>query len=411
MKTLISMALAATLLTPALLAAEPLRLLPAAQGDLVATRLSQEKSAPSGDIERAPVDFAWALDPVAALAREAPFVADSREFWTLLDAAQLKRGHAFHTTAPGALVRLSPAAGAKNAGLRIDDIALRIDGKRLDAARAVSASVDAAQLKAAGADFSEGTLVFRLAPEAGIGKVELAADNASGSYLLHVFEPDSPVSLRLNADSDRALAGGSVKLSAQMTSDAKQLRPQRIGGLVTSPDGHSIEVDFTRTKRGDYEAVLELPADAGSGLALWEVHTFAVAKRGEALVPRDAKTSFSVSRPTARLGDEADAGIAKSGAVAIALPVEVASPGRYEVRGVLYGSSTDGSLQPFAIAHSARWLEPGHARIALDFGDLAAKSGLAAPYELRDVSLNDQARLGLLETRARALRIEASATR
>ncbi|NLB13227.1 MAG: hypothetical protein GX826_04295 [Gammaproteobacteria bacterium] len=65
-------------------------------------------------------------------------------------------------------------------------------------------------------------------------------------------------------------------------------------------------------------------------------------------------------------------------------------------------------MQPFAIAHSARWLEPGKGEgITLDFGDLAAKSGLAAPYELRDLSLNDQARLGLLETRARALRFGA----
>ena len=88
------------------------------------------------------------------------------------------------------------------------------------------------------------------------------------------------------------------------------------------------------------------------------------------------------------------------------LPVEAASSGRFEVRGVLYGTAGDGSLLPFAIAHAARWLDPGQADITLKFGADVMPSGLSAPYELRDLSLNDQARMGQLETRARAVRFE-----
>lgn len=409
MKNLIFVALSGILFSPALLAAEPhIQLLPASEGDLVASRVTMEKSALAADIERAPVDFAWALDPSQPLSRETPYVADSREFWTTLDAKQLQKGYRFQTTAPGALLRLSPADNAKRAALQLSDLDLRIDGRKLDATRDISIAVDAAQMKAAGVDFGEGSLVFRLATDAGEGQLQLMAKNASGDYLLHVYEPDSPVSLTLSADRDRALAGDTITLKTQWNDGSRASRPSSIGGVLTSPQGHSIPVDFTPAKGGEYQATVQLPADAGSGMALWEVHTFAVSNSKNGAIPRDAKTSFSVSRPTARLSGEVGAMQAKSGHVALTLPLEVGAAGRYELRGVLYGTAKGGVMQPFAIAHSARWLEPGKGEgITLDFGDLAAKSGLAAPYELRDLSLNDQARLGLLETRAHALRFGA----
>lgn len=403
-KAILALAVAAALFAGSLHAADT-RLLPAAAGDLVPTRLVAEKSAPGGDIERAPVDFAWALDPAQPLHATAPYVATSREFWTTIDGAALQKGYAFQTTAPGALVRISPAGGSKNAALATRDLTVRIDGRTLDPAIALAHSADAEQLKAAGADFGDGTLVFRLAHAVGAGRVELGAKNASGRYLMHVFEPDSAVTLTLGADRDRALAGDTVRLSAQFDGAKGALAPQSIGGVVTAPDGRSIDVAFARGKDGRYHADVALPQDAGTGLALWEVHTFAVAKDGGALVARDAKTSFAVSRPTARLGNDVSVA-AKGTGVSVSLPVEAASAGRFEVRGVLYGSAKDGSLHPFAIAHAARWLDPGHGTITLSFGADVMASGLGAPYELRDLSLNDQARLGQLETRARALRIE-----
>ena len=405
MKTLISIAVAAALFAGSADAAERNRLLPPVAGDLVPTRLVAEKAALAADIERAPVDFAWALDPAETLAPTAPFVAESREFWSTIDADVLQKGYAFRTTAPGALIRISPAGGSKNASLKTSDLGLRIDGRVLDPASAIVRSADAEQLKAAGAQFSDGTVVFRLAHGVGAGSVELTAKNASGRYLMHVFEPDSALALSLGANRDRALAGDTVTLTARFASEKGALAPESIGGVVTSPDGRSIDVVFARGKDGRYSADVALPADAGNGLALWEAHTFAVAKHDGALVARDAKTSFAVSKPTARLG-AAIATETKRDGVTVTLPVEAASAGRFEVRGVLYGSAKDGTMHPFAVAHAARWMDPGQGRITLKFGADVMPSGLAAPYELRDLSLNDQARLGQLETRARALRIE-----
>lgn len=402
MKKFIPLALSGAVFAPVLAFAGSFQLLPPVDGDLVASRLVIEKSAVPPVAERAPVDFAWALDPADVLARPAPYVAESREFWADLDAGQLRGGYSFQTTAPGALVRLSPMQQGKSRGLALSDLNLRINGEPVDAAQAVLNSADAQQMKAAGVDFNEGTIVFQLAPEAGIGTVEVMAKSAAGGYLLHVYEPDSPVTLSLGATRARLLAGDTLELSAKWLGASQVRMPASIGGLITAPDGYSKPIKLVRNKQGDYRASVVLPEDADGGLMLWEVHAFGVVQAKDGGVARDAKTSFSVSRPTARLGNQIS--LAKSRAMALGVEVEVGSVGRYELRGTLYGTDSSGALMPFAIAHSARWLEPGKASITLDFGELAAKAGMTGPFELRDLQLNDQARLGQLEDRARALR-------
>jgi len=91
-------------------AAQPL--LPAGGDDQVPTKLVA-LPAPKGVFERAPVSFAWALDPAAPLADPAPTAAVSREFWQTVDAAALAAGMPVTLTASGALIRVSPARGAR----------------------------------------------------------------------------------------------------------------------------------------------------------------------------------------------------------------------------------------------------------------------------------------------------------
>ena len=70
-------------------AAQPL--LPAGASDQVPQRLAV-LPAPGGAIERKPVAFSWALDPNEALSDPAPFLAESREYWMTVEAAELQRG-------------------------------------------------------------------------------------------------------------------------------------------------------------------------------------------------------------------------------------------------------------------------------------------------------------------------------
>ena len=76
---------------------------------------------------------------------------------------------------------------------------------------------------------------------------------------------------------------------------------------------------------------------------------------------------------------------------------------RYQASAVLYGTGADGQLHPAAIAQSAAWLERGKTSLNLRYDASSLATALGAPWELRDLRLVNQADMGLLERRERAL--------
>lgn len=387
----------------ALLAAAPLaaaaRLLPPGAADVAPARL-QALPAPTGDVERAPVRFAWALDPSAPLEATTPHVAESREYWRLVDAAELERGIDLQTTAPGAVVRLSPADGKA-----IDPAAIRLSTRTATTAGARETPIaaplafeqrhDAAAMRAAGLDVPDGSAVVRIAKSHGAGTFRLQAP-ASGRTLVHVYEPDSPYVLKAQAIRDDVLAGERLEVAAVLQRGVTKLGGGALSGDLVSPSGARWPLTFR-----DGRASIVVPADAGDTPGLWEVALYAGHVDGGVLVQREARTAVQVTRPTARL---TGAATFDAGARTLALPVEVAGPGRYELRGTLYATGSDGVARPVAQAHAAAWLEPGTRTLALAFAGVALPAGHGAPFEVRDLELRDQARHGRLETRAVAVR-------
>lgn len=369
-----------------------------AADDLVPARVANAPD-PGFTAERAPVHFAWRIDASQPLEAPEPFVAESREFWAEVDDAELHRGYRINTTRPGALVRISPRqAGGPADTLELQDFELEVRGRRLPAAQALDQAASPAQLRAAGLGFPEGSIAFRLRPEQGAGAMTLRTDRARGRYLVHVFEPDSPLRLRVGNDRDAVVAGGRLRVDAQLLDGDRPLRARRVGGLVTAPDGRSIELRF-RNGRDGLSAEAQLPSDAAATPGLWEVHTFAVVDTPEGQVLRDAKTAVAVAAPTARLSGSY--GVQAGEGVRVAVGVQVGAEGRYEVRGVLYGTDGRGELRPVAVGHSAAWLGRGDGEIVLQFGPDVLNTGLGEPYAIRDLSLSDQSRMGRLEHRAR----------
>jgi hypothetical protein len=381
-------ALAAALLIAAGANAQTLQLQRSAT-DLVPSVLAAPKSATLTAIEQQAVHFAWALDP---------------EVWTQLDADQAKRGFGFNPTADGALVRISSQGGAKAGGIAIDDLSIRADGELLDTASVVRHAAGDAELKAAGAVFSEGTVVFQLAPGLAGKRIDIAMPKSTSGVLMHVLEPQSRLSMQLSADSLQASAGGKVELSASFLDGSQPVPAERIAGLITAPDGRSFALDFVLDKSGRGIALIELPADAGGGMEPWEVHAFGASTLGKAQVLRDARTAVMVSQPSARLLGSADLK-SHDGGVAVQLPVETSAAGRFELRGTLYGSDSHGELKPMALAHSAELLAAGRGTLELRFPADVLTGALGAPYALRDLNLSDQSRMSLSERRQHALEI------
>lgn len=384
-------------------AAPRAELLPATPGDLVPSHLVAAKSAGITDIERAPVAFAWAMDPATVVEAPRPYVAESREFWTLVDAADLKAGFRIDTSAPGALIRFSPADAGKSATLGIEGLSLRAGGKQIGGGAAFALAVDEEQLKAAGADFGAGTLALRIHERLGSGRFELVAEKAAGRYLVHVFEPGSDIAMTLAADQGSLLAGDTLTVSARFAKGGDALALDGIGGVLTSPAGENFPLDFKRAADGSHQASLRVPESALGGVGLWEVHGFASAKQGDLDIQRDARTAVGIGHATAKLAGGYT--LDSSDGLAFSLPVEVASPGRYELRATLFATGKDGRLAPVAQSHSAAWLDASGS-ITLGFEKTLVPADYGAPFELRDLMLKDQGRMADLERRATALRLD-----
>jgi hypothetical protein len=374
-------------------------LLPAQPGDLVPARArAVERTVPAA-IERMPLAYAQPLAAGEALAAEpAIHRAESREYWQRVDAAALRQGYPLALTSAGALILLSPtpSAAAPDAG----QVRIVRGAERATLAQAGEALADAAALRAAGMQVATGALGFRLRDGYETGAA-LQLDGARGEYLLHVAEPRSRQALTLAARRDTLHAGDTVEVDLALEGGA---RIGHAAGLLVAPDGTALDLDLRSDGTGARGSV-RIPDTVAPMAGLWDLRTSVAANDGTQAFQRDARTAIAVSVPTARIAAATrDDKAPGRGTIAIGVDLDVASAGRYEVRGVLHGTDAQGRLVPAAAAQSAAWFEPGSGRLRLDFP--ASAAGLNAPFELRDLRLNDQTVPALIERRARALRIE-----
>lgn len=392
-RTLIFIALALAITT-----ADAGTLLPAGTRDQAPSRLVA-LPAPATPIERKPVAFAWALDPQAEIVATTPYVAESRDWYVVADAAELRRGIAIDTTAPGAVIRVSPADGVRP----VTPAHLRVlkDGRLIPQPETFQRANDAAQLKAAGMDVPDGSAIVQLAEVHGDGRFQLQLPQASGRHLVHVFEPNSDIVLKAQAGRTLLLAGDTLEVAAELQRGHRKLGGGDLQGELVAPDGQRYPLSFR-----DGSARLPAPLAAGDAPGLWEVQLFAGRLVDGRPVQREARTVVEISRPTAKLSGEYSFDAA---GLRFQLPLLAASPGRYEVRGTLYATARDGVARPVAHAQSAAWFDAGAGRLTLSFAGAGLPAGYGAPFELRQLELKDQGRMGTLETRELAARESGSA--
>ena len=62
-------------------------------------------------------------------------------------------------------------------------------------------------------------------------------------------------------------------------------------------------------------------------------------------------------------------------------------------------------MKPLAMAHVAQWMEPGAQSLVLRY-DEALLAGATGPFELRDLNLIDQGRMGILQRQQQAVTID-----
>lgn len=391
-------------------------LLPPQTGDMVPTVLIAHTApntttlatpATGVHVERQPVSISWPLAHNAPL-QPIPqaFTRSSREYWTDVSASELQQGIRLPLSAPGAIIRLSPSdrIGGR---LHPTNMRLQLGRQSLPVDKAAIQIADAQSLHAAGMDVPDASVVIRLKPELGSGLATLQAPAASGRYVVHVFEPESTLSVRAHADRDDLLLGHHVHVRVAMQDGDRPTPLIAAGGFLRAPDGTTTLLDYHRQADGSF-TVDAMPTTISSTPGLWEVHSFTVGDDAAGNeVRRDTTTVFAAATPDARLDGVAETRRASDQGIDITLGVKAANSSRYAVSGVLYGRDTGtGKLVPAAYAQSAAWLPSGDGRLVLHY-DPTSLHGIGAPYELHDLRLQDQPAISLVERRALAMRFDS----
>jgi hypothetical protein len=396
-------------------AAAPHELLPEQSGDLsaaqaVAPSVAVAPMAALAGVQpsRDAVSLSWAAKD-AAVTPATPFLAQSKETWFTASADELAQGVAVNTTAPRALVRIQAlsAVGPREA-LAIHPQSMTLvdkNGRAYDDGAGMEMLVSADKLAKADVPFAPGTSAFRMHPSLGAGSFKLRVNGASGSdrYLVNVVEPDSPYALTMQSGALHYLHGQQLVLTAALLEGSGAAAAKRgvdkLDATVVSPGGRRFPVSFKAGKDGALRAALALDADEAPTLGLWEVQAEAnTVVKGQA-VRRSVRLAFPVAMPVARLTHAV--ALQEGAGVNLNVGVEAAAAGRYEVRAMLYGT-IGGALVPLGVADAAQWMEAGQGQIKLTFApELIA--GASGPFEVRELFLMDQGRLGVLHHQQRAL--------
>lgn len=394
--------------------AAPRELLPEQAGDLSpAAVLAPASAAPS--LAGAPrpshdtVALSWAATDAVAPAA-APHLAQSRQSYVSVTGAQLAAGVPLHATSARALVRVQALdAASPREALAIHPLSMTLTdsaGKSYAAGAGMEQLVTDDKLNKAELPFAPGTSAFRLHPALGKGTFKLRADGVAGEqrYLINVVEPDSPYTFTMQAAATHYLHGQSLVVQADLRegeANAPTRHPvAKLEGVVVSPAGRQFPVTFQPGAGGRLRASLALDANEAPAPGLWEVRAEALATVKGQTVQRSLRLAFPVAMPVARL-DRSVTLAEGTGGVRLDVGLQAAAAGRYEVRGLLYGT-VNGALAPLGVADAAQWLEAGSGNIALTFApELIA--GASGPFELRDLFLLDQGRMGVLQHQQRAL--------
>lgn len=355
--------------------------------------------------------FSWKVNDsfVPAPNNVAASTNESTEYWQTVTGAQLNKGLNISTSAPGALVRISQKGNKSSAsyqkvtGVNPLDLNITANGKKFANGTAMSMKASPQAMRDAGSPFPDGTAAFKFKDSLGAGNFTLQnqkAVNPSNEYVLHVFDKASTQRLSVTRDQASYKAGDTLALHGDLTDNYKGMNIADVSGFVRTPSGKTLPLIMKKGVNGQFRAALPLKGQAEFG-ALYEAYIDASSFKNGIETKRRVKTAFAVTNPTASMK-------AVSGTLEFGLPVNVLAKdaGRYEVRGVLYGTNDAGAMIPFMASSSAQWLNRGNRNMTLKFDpSILSSSGMNAPFEVRHLQLFDQSRMGNLQVMDKAIGI------
>ena len=345
-----------------------------------------------------PMSFSFALNkvkgPVEQLKQAHQAVSStSNEYWFSVTGKQLNAGIDVHTTGLGALIKVSRAGGK---GEQLDGKALSLlDSKRANVAGKVIGEDD---LNATGIFAASSAIKMDNSVKPGTFKLGYSQKLASDSqFIIHVKEKYSANILKIQTSKQAYVAGENLTFDAMMLAGKATLDMDSVQAFIMSPSGKKFKAQAVKGKNGLATINARQFVDADQIEApingLYELHLTAKANDNGMQIERRGKIAFAMAEQTATMAPVKAAVSSKQTQFAL----NVNEAGRFEVRGVLYGHDKNGQLQPIMETHAAETFKTGKQRLTMNFDqNILKKSGLRAPFELKNVRLYDQSRMSRL---------------
>ena len=366
--------------------------------------------------ETSPLQFAWspaqafkgrrpAAGPTEQTHRGA--LSESRAFWMDVTGTDLARGVTVPLSAPGAVIRISALDASARLSLNADRLQLRLNGRDARAEFGPEQIAIGEDLRDQGMRVPDNTLAFRLPENSGAGAltVQIAGVPEEQALVIHVHEPNSPVLARLSLPRHNFLSGEPLQFDLDLGQGRNAMTVRSIQAVLSSPDAQET---WPLQLAGDGSLQIRqapLASRSTVGQGLYEAHVYIEGSFQGQNIRRDLTLAFNIAPATARFSGQVSRN-PRSPGLNMALGIETAVAGRYQVNAELLGTNARGQLEVLAYVQSAAVLEAGRGQLSLNIDPkLLNSSGLSAPFEIRNLALLDQGRMSLVEHRARALRI------
>ncbi|NRA82557.1 MAG: DUF4785 family protein [Gammaproteobacteria bacterium] len=350
----------------------------------------------SHQVERTSVHFS---QPIAASQQLSSaidsYTGISDEYWIEVSGKQLNQGIDLDVNHPQALIRLS-AKQTKGAWLpddhAIDPQDLSLFKNQRSIANAFSQKVTREQL--ATASIFPNSSAVKIAKKAGVGKFKLKVSKTLKSnqrYLINVKEKGSAYQQVLFSERQSYLAGQTITVRAAINYRERPLKNTKHMAFIKSPTGISQAIDY-QTEQGKIRLAIPNDLPATKPGQLYELHISSQGRDGSSSIKRNGKVAFAVAQPTARMTGNVTANNQSA-----QIGLEVASEGRYEVSGIVFGYNKNKVLMPIMLSASAHYLQAGIQQVTLNFDpEILKSSSLIGPYQLRSLKLTDQSRMAVL---------------
>ncbi len=219
-------------------------------------------------------------------------------------------------------------------------------------------------------------------------------------FVMTVKDKNSPLSLNVVAPHQNLKANQShiARVSLNDFSGKKlklsQNKPD-IEVILHAPDGKRVPLKIKQGQQDFTILTPQLDNKAPPRDGLYDVEVLLKTTVNGKTFQRNAKVAVAMAQNTAQLEDFE---LLEETVPTANVTVNAFQPGRYEVRAVLYGTSSKGDKIAIMEGHAAQSVNAGQEQIPIPF-DLNKLSDqtIAGPYQIGNVRLYDQGQLALLD--------------